>query len=88
MAHHDDKLDKALGTQNCCVVGLCVSWFVGVAAVAGGCYCVYYRFEPFFVLGRSFFVIPHLAKEILPLGINIIVTFLKESMGYIHSTSL
>lgn len=34
------------------------------------------------------FVIPHAAKEVLPLGINIIVTFLNESMGYIHSTSL
>lgn len=84
MAHHDDKLDKALETRNCCVAGLSVSWFVGVAAIGGGCYCVYLGL---YERGAQF-VIPHLAKEVLPLGINIIVTFLNESMGYIHSTSL
>jgi hypothetical protein len=126
MSHDDDKLDKALGTRAFCVVGLGVSWFSGTAAFGGGCYCVYLSLYG----NGAHFAIPHLAKEVLPLGINIIVspvlasvaslslcvassvprfeettcnfhdsclrrlmsgvqvTFLNESMGYIHSTSL
>jgi len=85
--HHFDKhdtLDKALLTRNFCVAGLIAGWFTGVIAVGGGCYCIYLNLSD----RRLEFVIPHIAKEVLPLGINIIVTFLNEAMGYIHSTSL
>lgn len=81
MAHHNDKLDKALGCRNCCVLGLCAAWFTGFAGIIGGSYCIYLD-------GAAYFVIPHAAKEVLPLGLNVIVTFLNEAMGYIHSTSL
>jgi hypothetical protein len=37
---------------------------------------------------KSHFIIPHAAKEMIPLGMNILVTFLNESMGYIHSTTV
>ncbi|CAG8957454.1 hypothetical protein HYFRA_00011435 [Hymenoscyphus fraxineus] len=84
-SQHHDKLDKALFTRNMCAVGLFASWITGVAALGGGCYCVYLERQ---VDSRPEFVIPHLAKEVLPLGINIVVTFLNESMGYIHNTSL
>jgi hypothetical protein len=83
--NHYDKLDKAIATRNCCVVGLFAAWLAGFAAIAGGFYCIY--LDKSDVRG-SRFIIPHAAKEVLPLGINIIVTFLNESMGYIHSTTL
>ncbi|TVY84882.1 hypothetical protein LSUE1_G001076 [Lachnellula suecica] len=83
MSKHD-TLDKAIGTRNLCIFGLFLSWLTGVAAFAGGTYCVYLTIQGF----KPHFEISHLAKEVLPLGINIILTFLNESMGYIHSTSL
>lgn len=86
MAPGNDKLNKAIGTRNCCVIGLCAAWFIGIAAIGGGLYCIYLDNAD---TGRkSHFVIPHAAKEVFPLGMNIIVTFLNESMGYIHSTTL
>ena len=86
MAASEDKLDKALGTRNCCVAGLCAAWFTGLAAVAGGFYCIYLDMAEADLKPR--FIIPHAAKEVLPLGINVIVTLLNESMGYIHTTTL
>jgi hypothetical protein len=83
MAHHNhDRLDKALVTRNTCVAGLCASWITGVAGVAGGIYCIYLKDtadNP--IDGGATFVIPHAAKEVLPLGLNVIVTLLNESMG-------
>ncbi|CZR53729.1 uncharacterized protein PAC_03609 [Phialocephala subalpina] len=88
-AHHNDKLDKALGSRNCCVIGLCAAWVTGVAGIAGGCYCIYLNHYSKDGDGSGAqFLIPHAAKEVLPLGMNVIVTFLNEAMGYIHSTSL
>lgn len=84
LPNHNDKLDKAIATRNCCVVGLCAAWLTGFAGVVGGFYCIYLDMPE--VGRKSHFIIPHAAKEVLPLGINIIVTFLNESMGYIHST--
>ncbi len=81
----NDRLDKAIATRNCCVAGLCAAWLTGFAGVAGGFYCTYLGMND---VGRTRFIIPHAAKEVLPLGINIIVTFLNESMGYIHSTTV
>jgi len=86
MAHHNhDRLDKALVTRGTCVAGLCASWISGIAAFGGGMYCIYLD-----ITGGdgASFVIPHAAKEVLPLGLNIVVTLLNESMGYIHSTTL
>jgi hypothetical protein len=83
---HQDKLDKAIATRNCCVAGLCAAWLTGFVGVAGGFYCIYLDMSD--VGRKSRFIIPHAAKEVLPLGINIVVTFLNESMGYIHSTTL
>jgi hypothetical protein len=86
MAPSNDKLNKAIGTRHCCVAGLCAAWFTGFAAVAGGVYCIYLDMSD---TGRqSHFIIPHAAKEVLPLGLNILVTFLNESVGYIHSCTL
>jgi hypothetical protein len=86
MAPSNDKLNKAIGTRNCCVAGLCAAWLTGFAAVGGGFYCIYLDSAD---TGRkSHFIIPHAAKEVFPLGMNILVTFLNESMGYIHSTTL
>ncbi|KAG9233136.1 hypothetical protein BJ875DRAFT_55204 [Amylocarpus encephaloides] len=82
-----EKLDKALFTRNVCAIGLCASWLTGFAALGGGCYCLYLERNDN-QEKRPEFIIPHFAKEMLPLGINIILTFLNESMGYIHSTSL
>jgi hypothetical protein len=90
MAHHNDKLDKALGCRNCCVLGLCAAWVTGFAGIIGGCYCIY--LDNFHTNGgasnKAQFIFPRAAKEVLPLGLNIVVTFLNEAMGYIHSTSL
>jgi hypothetical protein len=86
MAPSNDKLNKAIGTRNCCVVGLCVAWFTGFAAIGGGFYCIYLDNAEIGL--KSHFIIPHAAKEMIPLGMNILVTFLNESMGYIHSTTV
>jgi hypothetical protein len=86
MARGHDKLNKAIGTRNCCVLGLCAAWITGFAAVAGGTYCLY--LDQAGVGLESNFIIPHGAREVLPLGLNILVTFLNESMGYIHSCTL
>lgn len=85
MAHHGhDRLDKALVTRGTCVAGLCASWVTGIAGVGGGAYCVWINHTG----TEATFVIPHAWKEVLPLGLNVLVTLLNESMGYIHSTTL
>ncbi|KAF4625284.1 hypothetical protein G7Y89_g12886 [Cudoniella acicularis] len=82
---HHDKLDKAHFTRNMCVIGLVLSWIAGLIAFGGGGYVIFLNSKG---EKKAEFVIPHFAKEVLPLGINIILTFLNESMGYIHCTSL
>jgi hypothetical protein len=89
MSHHShDKLDKARGTLYCCVVGLCAGWFIGIGSIAAGSYCIYLEVNTAYGYAAPSFVIPHAAREVLPLGINILVTFLNEAMGYIHTTTL
>ncbi|KAH8657079.1 hypothetical protein BGZ60DRAFT_434732 [Tricladium varicosporioides] len=83
--HNHDKLDRALFTRSMCVFGLGASWLAGILAFGGGGYVIYMNNKG---PRKAQFQIPHFAREMLPLGINIILTFLNESMGYIHSTSL
>jgi hypothetical protein len=75
------QLDKALDARNWCYLGLCISWAIGALAIAGGSIALV-------VVGQPHFSLPTAGKEALPLIINIFVTLLNESMGYIHSASL
>ena len=76
----EPQLDKAHFVRGWCVFGLCVSWVLGALAIAGGSLSL--------LLGQPHFILPDFLKEALPLLINIFVTLLNESMGYIHSASL
>lgn len=71
---------RGYSARNWCRVGLTISWILGLAAVASG--ALFLKFgQPSFYLEPGW-------KEILPLLINIIVTLLNESMGYLHGTVL
>lgn len=82
MAHRShDRLDKALPTRNTCIAGLCASWMFGMGGIVGGAYCVYQAMTNHVVL----FTIPHVIKDVLPLGLNVLVTLLNESMGCMYT---
>lgn len=77
----EPQLDKALDTRNWCLLGLSISWLLGAVAITGGSLSLV-------VVGQPHFPLADAGKEALPLIINIFVTLLNESMGYIHSASL
>jgi hypothetical protein len=76
----EPQVDKALFVRDWCVFGLFISWALGALAIAGGSLSL--------VVGQPNFVLPEFFKEALPLLINVFVTLLNESMGYIHTASL
>ena len=73
------QFDKALGTKKACIVGLVFSvctgiFFVVVGSLAQG--------------STHIFNLNPVAHELVPLGINIVVLLVTESLGYIHMVSL
>jgi hypothetical protein len=76
----EPQLDRGLSARDWCIFGLTISWMVGSATVVSGVL--------FLVYGQPLFILSEPGKEALPLLINILVTLLNESMGYIHGTSL
>ncbi|KAF2704687.1 hypothetical protein K504DRAFT_341174, partial [Pleomassaria siparia CBS 279.74] len=75
--------DASLLTRNICVLGLVVSWIVGIGTLVFSVLLYINNFEhwPTLQLSRK-------AKEVLPLGLNICVTVLTECLGLIHATAL
>ena len=91
------RCDRNLGARNTCVAALIVSWLIGGALTGLGVYVIhflgptyhlhywefywdFYSFTDLYVASR--------ALEGLKLLANIFLTFLIESLGYIHTASL
>jgi hypothetical protein len=63
--NHDDSRV----TRWWCVLGLIISWFVGIGAFVAGGICVYLEARD----GNAAHVhIVHTAREVLPLGLNVL----------------
>jgi hypothetical protein len=67
-------------TRRLCILGLVLGWLIGITCVAAGSY--------FLTVSQNAIQLPDLARELIPLGINALVTLLIESMGFIHTTLL
>jgi len=86
-SHHEiDTRFKSLGTRACCTEGVVSSYAIGTCALGAGLFAIYLTDAPSATL--PLLSLPNGAKELLPLGLNVVVTFLNESMGYIHTPSL
>ncbi|KAK3941739.1 hypothetical protein QBC46DRAFT_91819 [Diplogelasinospora grovesii] len=83
--HHRPDYDDSVFTRNWCVAGLVTSWFVAIGSLLGGGICLYLQLRD----GNAVYInLSHMWREILPLVLNIFVTLLNDSMGYIHTCSL
>ncbi|KAK4228947.1 hypothetical protein QBC38DRAFT_132111 [Podospora fimiseda] len=79
------KYDDSANTRWWSVFGLVISWFVAMGALFAGAICLYLEIRD----GKA----PHLFlsntwREVLPLGLNIFVTLLNDTMGYTHAVAL
>ncbi|KAK1761200.1 hypothetical protein QBC47DRAFT_369358 [Echria macrotheca] len=76
-------------TKKCCVAGLVVSWVVGAASlVTGTVYLVLAETSPVSPVSSPHVDLSHTWREVLPLVLNVVVTVLNDSMGYIHTCTL
>lgn len=87
--NHEDEgfsYDPANITRGWCIVGLVLSWVAGNTAIVLGILALRQESQD----GKTPTVghVPTGLREMLPLGMNIVVTILNESMGYIHSSAL
>lgn len=75
---------RALGTKRVCIFGLICSWVSGFGILAFGCWLAWqYNNHK-----HMYWTLPHLVAELMPLAINLVVTLLTQSTGYIHAVSL
>ncbi|CAP70530.1 uncharacterized protein PODANS_3_5960 [Podospora anserina S mat+] len=79
------KYDDSRFTRRACVTGLVLCWFVAVGSIIGGGLCLYkeVRDDDSIRIDLS-----NRWRELLPLGLNIFITLLNDSMGYIHAVAL
>jgi hypothetical protein len=85
--------NRALWTRNCCIAGLILCWLAGIATEAYSIY-IFCRMrtapasdQPL-TDAAPLWRLPHMVAEGIPLAINVVVTLLVESTGYIHTASL
>src|SRR5436853_1499717 len=71
---------KSATTRRLFVLGLVLGWVIGAASIVVGVY--------FQIANQNAVELSDLAREIIPLGINAVVTLLNESIGFIHTISL
>lgn len=64
--------------------GIVVCWLAGLVCLALGIWSVRIQGEG----GGDELYLDHYTKEILPLALNILVTFVNETLGYVHTISL
>lgn len=86
---------QASRTRQACIIGLFISWVVGLASFVFGLYS-YFTFGN--VTGQNItdgygfskysFTLNDVALEVVALAINAMITLVNESMGYTHSTTL
>ncbi|KAK4148831.1 hypothetical protein C8A00DRAFT_47428 [Chaetomidium leptoderma] len=79
------KHDDNVLTRAWCVCGLVVSWIFGISSLLAGGICVYLEVRDG---NAAHIILSHTWREVLPLGLNILVTLLNDSMGYVHTCSL
>jgi len=77
--------DIASSTRTCCILGLALCWACGLAIASFGI-VVYHpgRYSD----ALSNWHLTDTTIEIIPLAINVLVTLLVESSGFIHTASL
>ncbi|KAK4179457.1 hypothetical protein QBC36DRAFT_74335 [Triangularia setosa] len=79
------KYDDSVFTRRACVSGLVLCWFVAIGGIIGGGICLYKEVRD----GDSIRIgLSNRWRELLPLGLNIFITLLNDSMGYIHAVTL
>ncbi|KAK3344320.1 hypothetical protein B0T25DRAFT_323332 [Lasiosphaeria hispida] len=84
MKPHQHRDDSA-NTRRWCVFGLVVSWFAAIGSLLAGAISLYIEIRD----GSSpYIVMSHTWREIVPLVMNVLVTLLNDSMGYIHTCTL
>ncbi|KAK3304107.1 uncharacterized protein B0T15DRAFT_485858 [Chaetomium strumarium] len=79
------KHDDSVLTRTWCLCGLVLSWIIGIGALLAGGICVYVEVRDG---NATHIIMSHYWREVLPLGLNILVTLLNDSMGYVHTCSL
>ncbi|KAM7193382.1 hypothetical protein V8F20_008432 [Naviculisporaceae sp. PSN 640] len=79
------KNNDSTTTKHVCVFGLVMSWLVGMTALALGAVCLAYELRNGVAVHLQ---LENKEREIIPLLLNIVVTLLVDSMGYIHSCAL
>ncbi|KAK4166215.1 hypothetical protein QBC43DRAFT_21808 [Cladorrhinum sp. PSN259] len=82
---HKQKYDDSANTRWWCVFGLVISWFVAMGSLFAGAICLYLEIRD---QKAAHIVLSHRWREILPLGLNIFVTLLNDTMGYTHAVAL
>ena len=92
----DLHVDKGRLSRKLCIVGLAFCWLIGFVSLAAGLYLVRTggvvvrgpRKYPITVPGGIATRFTLTAEELVPLGLNIIVTICTDITGYIHTISL
>lgn len=78
--------DQGLRTRNICVAALVVSWVIGIGLVGLAAAILYmvsqHRFDD------TYWTMPHMGAQAIPLAINLLLMLLEHSVGYIHTVSL
>ncbi|KAK3371814.1 hypothetical protein B0T24DRAFT_531380 [Lasiosphaeria ovina] len=78
--YHDSHV-----TKRWCLAGLVISWLIAIAASLAGAILLKQEIQN----GRATqILIWDTWREVLPLGLNVLVTLLNDSMGYIHTCTL
>ncbi|KAK4548231.1 hypothetical protein LTR36_010101 [Oleoguttula mirabilis] len=82
----DFPYDRALKTRNTCIAALIFCWIAGLAVLGFGIYILWIIHTG--AAERNYWQLPHMVAEGIPLAINLCVTLIVETTGYIHTASL
>ena len=82
---HDDTsdchFDSSAPSRTLCRAGIVTCWTAGFL-------CLGFGIKLILVRNGAYLELNYILKEILPLGLNILVTFINETLGYVHTNSL
>ncbi|KAK5119615.1 hypothetical protein LTR85_007444 [Meristemomyces frigidus] len=82
----DFPYDRALKTRNICIAALVLCWLAGISVLGFGIYILWAALTG--AAENEYWLLPHMVAEGIPLAINLCVTFIVETTGYIHTASL
>jgi hypothetical protein len=81
--------NRGLGTKRLCLAGLTIAWSIGGALLAAGSYLWAHQVSSGELHSIRFPAsTPHYVAELLPLALNVVVTLLNETLGFIHTVCL